>query len=65
MVGVGLVVTMGFSHSARRQEPHAAMSSSPRTVFGRISLLDVFAQVPDPRDPRGVRHPLPGILAVA
>ena len=41
------------------------MSSSPTTALGRVSLLDVFAQVPDPRDPRGVRHPLPGILAVA
>lgn len=29
------------------------------------SLLEAFAQVPDPRDPRGVRHPLPAILALA
>ena len=28
------------------------------------SLLDVFAQVPDTRRPRGVRHPLPAILAL-
>jgi hypothetical protein len=28
------------------------------------SLADVFAQVPDPRDPRGVRHPLQGMLAL-
>ena len=27
------------------------------------SLAQVFAQVPDPRDPRGVRHPLPAILS--
>jgi DDE_Tnp_1-associated/Transposase DDE domain len=28
------------------------------------SLAEVFAQVPDPRDPRGVRYPLQGILAL-
>lgn len=28
------------------------------------SLLDVFAQVPDTRFPRGVRHPLPAILSL-
>src|SRR5262245_52014446 len=28
------------------------------------SLTEVFAQVPDPRDPRGVRHPLQGMLAL-
>jgi len=28
------------------------------------SLLKVFAQVPDPRDPRGVRHPMQSILAL-
>lgn len=28
-------------------------------------LLDLLATVPDPRDPRGVRYPLAGILAVA
>lgn len=28
-------------------------------------LLSVLAQVPDPRDPRGVRYPLAGMLAVA
>jgi len=28
------------------------------------SLLDVFAQVPDTRRPRGVRHPLPALLAL-
>jgi hypothetical protein len=27
--------------------------------------LEVLAQVPDPRDPRGVRHPLPAVLALA
>lgn len=28
------------------------------------SLTEVFAQVPDPRDPRGIRHPLQGMLAL-
>src|SRR5262245_36525261 len=28
------------------------------------SLTEVFAQVPDPRRPRGIRHPLPGMLAL-
>lgn len=28
------------------------------------TLSEVFAQVPDPRDPRGVRHPLKGILTL-
>ncbi len=27
--------------------------------------MELLAQVPDPRDPRGVRYPLEGILAVA
>lgn len=29
------------------------------------SLLAAFAQVPEPREPRGRRHPLPAILALA
>lgn len=29
------------------------------------SLLSVLGKVPDPRDPRGVRYPLAGVLAVA
>ena len=28
------------------------------------SLAEVFSQVPDPRNPRGVRHPLPSILSL-
>jgi len=27
-------------------------------------LLSMLASVPDPRDPRGVRYPLPGVLAL-
>jgi hypothetical protein len=30
-----------------------------------LSLLEALAQVPDPRHRRGVRHPLPAILALA
>lgn len=29
------------------------------------SLLEAFAKVPDPRSPRGRRHPLPALLALA
>jgi predicted transposase YbfD/YdcC len=37
----------------------------PVTDSERQGLLDVLAQVPDPRDPRGVRYPLPALLTVA
>ena len=30
-----------------------------------VSLLEAFGQVPDPRDARGRRHPLPAILVLA
>jgi hypothetical protein len=30
-----------------------------------LSLLDVLATVPDPRDNRGIRHPLPAVLGLA
>ncbi|MGL5861848.1 MAG: ISAs1 family transposase [Phycicoccus sp.] len=30
-----------------------------------VVLLDLLASVPDPRRPRGIRHSLPGLLAVA
>jgi predicted transposase YbfD/YdcC len=33
--------------------------------LSRPSLSEVFASVPDPRDPRGVRHPLASVLVVA
>lgn len=50
------------------------MPSSPITLLttdrdtqtqGAQSLLAVLGKVPDPRDPRGVRYPLAGVLAVA
>src|SRR4051794_15106740 len=30
-----------------------------------LSLLEVLAEVPDPRNPRGVRYPLPAVLSLA
>jgi predicted transposase YbfD/YdcC len=41
------------------------MSSSPTAVASRIPLVQVFAAVPDPRKPRGLRHALPVVLACA
>lgn len=44
------------------------MPSSPTAGANtreRTDLLTVFARMPDPRDPRGVRYRLAGILAVA
>lgn len=41
------------------------MSSSPTTALSRRPLMEVFEQVPDPRDPRGVRHTLPTVLTLA
>jgi predicted transposase YbfD/YdcC len=45
------------------------VSSSPITAVysQRVdpTLLGVLGKVPDPRDPRGVRYPLTGVLAVA
>ena len=42
------------------------MSLSPTTLIHADSeLLGVLGKVPDPRDPRGVRYPLGGVLAVA
>ncbi|WP_235432577.1 ISAs1 family transposase [Nostocoides japonicum] len=56
---------MGFSHAARLQgtpRRHDILSHGPVRAH---PATEVFAQVPDPRDPRGVRHSLSGILAVA
>jgi len=40
------------------------MSSSPIPAARCHYLLDLLAQVPDPRKRRGRRHPLAGLLAV-
>ena len=36
-----------------------------RAPLLRSEFLDVLASVPDPRDPRGLRYPLDGLLAIA
>ena len=41
------------------------MSSSPTIGLSRRPLMEVFAQVPDPRDPRGVRHSVATVLILA
>ena len=41
----------------------AAHAASLRAASGG-RLLECFAMIPDPRDPRGVRHPLPPVLAL-
>ena len=40
------------------------MTSSPIPADRSQYLLDLLAQVPDPRKRRGRRHPLAGLLAV-
>src|ERR1700691_5168349 len=40
------------------------MTSSPMPAARSQYLLDLLAQVPDPRKKRGRRHPLAGLLAV-
>jgi hypothetical protein len=40
------------------------MPSSPIAAARCHYLLDLLAQVPDPRNRRGRRHPLAGLLAV-
>lgn len=34
-------------------------------MLAPLALIDALAQVPDPRDPRGVRHPLTAVLSLA
>lgn len=41
------------------------MSLSPTAPMARIPLVESFAATPDPRRPRGVRHPIATILSVA
>ncbi|MGH3327676.1 MAG: transposase family protein [Streptomycetales bacterium] len=61
---------MGVAKSPVRTRGHTRMSSSPTSLAEASStrhqrLLVVLATVPDPRDPRGVRYPLAGMLAIA
>jgi predicted transposase YbfD/YdcC len=46
------------------EEPRPPMTSSPIPAARSQYLLDLLAQVPDPRKKRGRRHPLAGLLAV-
>jgi len=56
------VLTLTIS---RHEDTRPLMTSSPKTGAARTRyLLDLLAQVPDPRKPRGRRHPLAGLLAV-
>jgi predicted transposase YbfD/YdcC len=50
---------------SRYEDSRPLMTSSPISDAARIRyLLDLLAQVPGPRKPRGRRHPLAGLLAV-
>lgn len=45
--------------------PSSPTSSADATPTRRQRLLSVLQAVPDPRDPRGVRYPMAGLLALA
>jgi hypothetical protein len=45
-------------------EGHPPMTSSSIAAARSQYLLDLLAQIPDPRKKRGRRHPLAGLLAV-
>ncbi|MGC4896984.1 transposase family protein [Micromonospora sp. DT31] len=45
--------------------PASIAEAVPVTDGEHGGLLQALAAVPDPRDPRGVRHPLTALLAVA
>jgi DDE_Tnp_1-associated len=45
--------------------PAADTSPTPVTDGEQSGLLQALAKIPDPRDPRGVRYPLAGLLTVA
>src|SRR5215472_3923175 len=55
-----------FSHSpsSATRDTRPPMTSSSMTAARSQYLLDLLAQVPDPRKRRGRRHPLAGLLAV-
>src|SRR4051812_23446102 len=67
--GWGRAVRWKFSRSpSMLSRTHPPMSSSPIAVAVSAAhgqyLLDLLAQVPDPRKKRGRRHTLAGLLAV-
>src|SRR5580700_6221394 len=52
------------SPSSATRDARPPMPSSPIPAARCYYLLDLLAQVPDPRKRRGRRHPLAGLLAV-
>src|SRR5437763_13198696 len=52
------------SPSPATRDTRPPMTSSPIPAARSQYLLDLLAQVPDPRKRRGRRHPLAGLLAV-
>jgi len=52
------------SPSSAARDTRPPMTSSPIPAARSQYLLDLLAQVPDPRKRRGRRHPLAGLLAV-
>lgn len=58
-------MTIEFPHNARHESPRRPCHHSPPPDCPDDRLIEVFAQVPDPRDPRGVRHPLAAVLTLA
>lgn len=45
--------------------PHAGMTPAPVTDGEHNGLLNALTKIPDPRDPRGIRHPLSAVLTIA
>src|ERR1700749_2389042 len=58
------LVTSPPSPSSPRRDTRPPMTSSPITAARSQYLLDLLAQVPDPRKRRGRRHARAGLLAV-
>src|SRR5690242_13683995 len=52
------------SPSSATRDPRPPMTSSSMPAARSQYLLDLLAQIPDPRKRRGRRHPLAGLLAV-
>src|SRR5579875_3926294 len=55
---------VSHSPSPATRDPRPPMPSSPIAAARSQYLLDLLAQVPDPRKRRGRRHSLAGLLAV-
>lgn len=53
-----------FEDSQAAQAPGGAQESGQESEAALGSLLEALREIPDPRDPRGVRHPLASLLAL-